>query len=702
MGRKDSSASAANLSAGRLGNRHLWPIWAGLAAAVWIAFSPVLNNGFVDLDDRDWILDNHAFRGLGWDQIGFAFTTMKGGVYQPLGWLLQSFTFAAFGLDPRGWHLVSLVFHILNVVLAHLLCVRLVERSLPEAAMRLGARLGWLCAVPVVLYAIHPLRVELVAWASPQAYLPSITLSLLATLAYLRAHPSMGVYQPSWMIRASALVVLAVLTKGSAVVLPVVFVILDAYPLGRLNPGRAWWPEIREFLLEKAPIFVFCAALSTVAFVAKQMWGVDPEANGDPTFFAKIAQASFGACFYLAKTVWPFGVTAYYPRPEGENFLTPVFGACVVLLLVSITLAIKQRRRWPWLPPVLAAYLVIVAPYLGLARVSVTLASDRYCQAALLAWVVLACVGLCKLAERPYSRPTWLAAGATTVALALGLTALTWSQCRVWENSEHLWRQALENAPWSARLHDYLGSTLAEDGKLEPAIAEFREALRIRPDDFEANCNLGVALDRQGDTGAAIAYLKEAARLRPKNAKAHLNLGAALARQGSIGEAVALYHEALQMQPNNPNLRFNLGIARLQQRRVDEAIVELKRAIAIRPWYSEAVAILAGAYVLQGRQDDAIAEYHKALEIDPDHPTARIDLGMALARQKKFSEAVAQLREAIKRNPKNADAHHVLAAILVSMGRIRDAADEYEDLLSLKPDHPQARAFLDKVKGRRF
>ena len=159
----------------------LWPVWGVLVACVWIAFSPVLGNGFVDWDDPGWILENYAFRGLGWEQIRFAFTTFTGGVYQPIGWLIQSLTYAIYGLDPRGYHLVSLLFHAVNVVLLHLLCVRLVARRMPEVAERLGAALGWLCGVPVALYAVHPLRVEMVAWASPQAYLPSITFSLLAT-----------------------------------------------------------------------------------------------------------------------------------------------------------------------------------------------------------------------------------------------------------------------------------------------------------------------------------------------------------------------------------------------------------------------------------------------------------------------------------------------------------------------------------------
>ncbi len=505
MGRKNLPANAAGKKTAEMPSPgKLWPVWGVLVACVWIAFSPVLGNGFVDWDDRDWIVENHSFQGLGWGQIRFAFTTFQGGVYQPIGWLFQSLTYEFSCLDPRGYHLVSLLFHVVNVLLLHLLCLRLLARSMPEAAQRLKGALGWLCAIPVALYAVHPLRVETVAWASPQAYLPSITFSLVATLAYLRAHPSCGVFRRSWMIGSSVLIALAVLTKGSAVVLPFVFLILDAYPLLRLGPARPSWPAVRKVLMEKAPILVFCLALTAVAFVAKQLW-LDPEVTSQRVLVGRVAQASFGAWFYLVKTVWPVGITAFYPRPENEDFQTPLFAACFAGVVLAVSAAFRLRRRWPWLLASLAAYLVIASPYLGLVRVSVTLASDRYCHAPMMAWVVLGCAGLCRLAERRWSPPALLGPGAGTLGVACGLMALCSAQCRVWDSNEHLWGHALEHAGWSSQLHYFMGTTFAEQGKLERAIAEFREALRIRPHYVEATCDLGVALDRCGETDAAIA-----------------------------------------------------------------------------------------------------------------------------------------------------------------------------------------------------
>jgi protein O-mannosyl-transferase len=693
MGRKNLPRKADVKTASMPSWRTLLPVWGALVACVWIAFSPALSNGFVDLDDPDWILENHSVRGLGWEQIQFAFTTLKGGVYQPLGWLLQSFVYTCYGLNPRGYHLVSLLFHVVNVILLHRLCVGLLARTIPELTGRLGAALGWLCGMPVLLYAVHPLRVEMVAWASPQAYLPSITFSLLATLAYLEAHPASGVYRRSWMIRSSVLIALAVLTKGSAIVLPFVFLIVDAYPLNRLGPGRPTWRAVRPVLVEKAPILVFCLIFTIVAFVAKQLW-IDPEDSTQPVLIGRVAQACFGACFYLAKTVWPFGITAYYPRPENEDFRTPLFAMCFAAVVLAVVAAFRLRRRWPWLAAALAAYFVIAAPYLGLARVSAALASDRYCHAPILAWVVLGCAGLCKLAARTRTRSVLLGAGAATLLFAAGLTALCSIQCRVWSSSEGLWNQALGHAEWSSQLHYYMGAALAEAGKSDKARAELHEALRLRPYYFDAIYDLGVLADRCGQADTAAAYLRAADKLRPNNKMVQLSLGGALMHQGHVDEAIALYREAIKRYPDFPNLRFNLGVALLQQKRVYDAIGELQKAVALRPWYTEARVILGGALALDQRLDDAIAQYREALRQEPANSAARVDLGLTLARQGHPALAIAELREAILRDGENAEAHHVLGAILVSVRRIKEATIEFEEVLRLRPDHAEARAFL--------
>ncbi len=320
-----------------------------------------------------------------------------------------------------------------------------------------------------------------------------------------------------------------------------------------------------------------------------------------------------------------------------------------------------------------------------------------------MAWVVLGCAGLCKLARAPLVAPSIaLGAGAGTLVIACGLMALCSAQCRVWESSEHLWGQALAHASWSSELHHFVGTSLADLGKFDRAYAELREALRLRPHYFEATYDLGVLLTaavrptrpsrtcaKPGGCGRRMRWFTSA------SAGPWCTRGMSTRRSRFIARRSSF-------KPNFPNLHFNLGIAFLHQRKVDQAINELTKAVELRPWYTEAYDILGGALVLHGRLDEAVVQYQQALRLDPDNSASRIDLGLTLARQGHSAQAISELREAIRRNRQNPEAHHVLGAILVNLGRIREATAEFEEVLRLRPDDAQARDFLAMAKGKRM
>ena len=350
-----------------------------------------------------------------------------------------------------------------------------------------------------------------------------------------------------------------------------------------------------------------------------------------------MAQASFGACFYLAKTAWPFGVTAFYPRPEARRFPdaalrgVPLPGSCW-----------PCRRRsgsggdGPGCSAALAAYLVIASPYLGLVRVGITLAADRYSYAPMMAWVVLGCAGLCTMRNAD-GRVRVLVRGRGRYARRRLRPdgALLGPMPRLGQQ-----RAPLESRRWStpdgARSCIITWARrLPGPGELERAIAEFREALRLRPHYFEATYDLGVALDRLGETDAAIEHFREARRLRPDDAKVHLSLGGALVHRGHVDEAVALYREALQApaglpqsplqsgrRPASSNGRLTRRSSELNQGRGAAALV--RRGVRRPRWGIRPPGPA-------GRSRRPVPQ---GLRLDPDHSASRINLGLALARQR--------------------------------------------------------------------
>ncbi len=240
--------------------------------------------------------------------------------------------------------------------------------------------------------------------------------------------------------------------------------------------------------------------------------------------------------------------------------------------------------------------------------------------------------------------------------------------------------------PTLADEHIKRGIEYVEQGRLDEAIAEFEEAIKINPDDAKAHYNLGLTYDNQGRLDEAIAEYKEAIRLNPDDANAHLNLGVAYADQGQLEEAIAEYQEAIRIHPDYANAHFNLGLAYDEQGRTEEAIAEYQEAIRINPDDADAHLNLGVAYKKQGRFDEAIAEYQEALRINPDYALVHLNLGVAYADQGQLEEAIAEYQEAIRIHPDYANAHFNLGLAYREQGRTEEAIAEFETYLQLRPD----------------
>ena len=345
-----------------------------LVAATGIgAMWPVMANGFVSgWDDGANFLTNPRFLGLGGPQLRWAWSTRKLGVYQPIGWMILEAESAVFGLDPTGYHLVSVAFHAINAVLLYFLINSLLNRLNPRPST-ISATLA------AAAWAAHPLRVEAVAWASCQPYLPCSGFSMGSTLAYLRS-----VDRPVWRVASLVLFAAACLSKAAAVAFPVVLIILDVYPLRR---GVS-----RRILAEKSPFFAVALIFALVAVWARAEPPEDPTLilnARTPGAVERVAKAAYGLNFYLWKTAIPLGLTAFHVSPEPFDPLEPRFALALLAASLGIVSAIVLAPRWPAVSAAFASYLAIVSPCLGLVPFGDQLTADRYAYAATIPVFVL-------------------------------------------------------------------------------------------------------------------------------------------------------------------------------------------------------------------------------------------------------------------------------------------------------------------------
>jgi tetratricopeptide (TPR) repeat protein len=617
---------------------------AGVAGIAVAAFAPAIRNGFIYLDDTANLVDNVAFRGLGLANVRWAFTTVLLGHWQPLAWLSFGLDWTLWGLRPAGYHLTNVLLHAANAVLVLLLARRLLARAgVP------GARVDGGAALAALLWAVHPLRVESVAWATERRDVLSALFVLAALLAYVGEGRRRAAH-------AFALTVPALLAKASAMVMPALLVVLDVYPLGRLG-GRVGWtgPAARRVWREKIPFLAAALVAAGVALAAQHRAGAlrSLAALG---VGPRVGAAMHGLGFYVWKLVLPVRLSPMYGYWPGLGPADPAALAAFATFLALLGAALGLRRRCPALGAALAWYAAAVAPTLGLAQSGPQVAADRYTYLAAIGWSVLAGGVIATAIGRPRRR---LAVGAPLVVV---LGVLTVVQTTRWRDARTLWSHALAVDPTSGFAWYRLADQAWRAGDVDGAIARYRRAAALALGFPELENDFAAALAAKGDFDAAFTHYRAALALTPRFALAHTSYGVALARAGRLADAVEVHHRALAIDPRLMEAHVNLGLALEELGRTDEALAEYRTALAIRP-SAEAYSNLGLLLASTGRLPEAIDAFRRATALRPDLAVVRENLARALAAHGEGEAARRELEEALRRDPDRAPARRLLAEL---------------------------------------
>lgn len=546
-------------------------------------FWPTLGHQFLDWDDDRNLVNNPDFRGLGWSQLRWMLTTTLMGHWIPFTWLTFGTDYVIWGMRPFGYHLTNLAVHAGAAAALYFVALRLLRAATggSEIALRLGA------LAAALFFAIHPLRVESVAWATERRDVLSGLWLLLTVLTYL-----VSVDRPArrgrWLAASLVCYALALTSKAIVMTLPAVLLILDVYPLRRLGRGWAWATEEgRRALIEKIPFGLLAVAGAGMAVYALRTHAA--EMMVPQPLESRIAVALYGIAFYAWTTFVPAAISPLYQLPRRVDPADPAMLASAAAVIAVTAALLWQRRRWPAGLAVWLGYLVLLAPVSGLVQSGPQLVAARYSYLAGLGFALLVGAGVGWLARRAEGPPrAWRWAGiggAVVVAGLVTLGTLTWRQTHVWRDSYTLWSHVLSIDPGSSIAHNNLGFTYLQAGRLADAEREILTALRLDPEWELAHANLAVVLLRQGrlaEAGearvqlgsmllkhgkyeAAIDLFQKEVASRPGDAGAHNNLGAALLLRGQVGPAIGQFEEALRINPAHEKARRNLAAARQRQ-----------------------------------------------------------------------------------------------------------------------------------------
>lgn len=515
-------------------------VGAALAAHV---FS--LQNGFVDFDDDDYVFANpHVAEGLSIENMRWAFTQGHAANYHPLTWVSHQIDVAIWGLDPMGHHLTNLLLHTLNSALLFWALWRMTGRDRESLAVAL-------------LFAVHPLHVESVAWISERKDLLGacfVLLALIAYAAYVRARSA-----PRYLAVCAAFAC-ALLSKPTAVTLPCLLLVLDYWPLGRVGDhalGETWPQRCRALVAEKAPLFALTLLACAVTYIVQREGGaMDPLYRLSLT--ARIENAVIAYIRYIEKLAWPFDLSPIYPLPAEWPPVWVPGGAALALIAITVAMW-KLRARasyalvgWLW-------FLGTLVPAIGIVRVGFAAMADRYMYLPMVGLLVAGVWGASAVLRARGSERLNSAATALGCVLIAWLASRSHAQTAVWRNSETLFTHAIAVTRDNAEAYAHLGVAYLRQDRPADAVAPLETAVKICPELAAAHTSLGVAYRMTGQPERAVQAHEAALRIDPDQAGVHANLGIALIDLGRYADAERHLRQALALDPHNTSARDALA-----------------------------------------------------------------------------------------------------------------------------------------------
>jgi Flp pilus assembly protein TadD len=693
--------------------RRTWALAAALALLAFLTFVPALGHSFLVYDDDQYVTANpHVLGGLTPAAVGWAFTSGHAANWHPLTWLSHMADVEVWGQAPRGHHLTNLLLHAAGTAALFL------------ALVALTGALGR-SALVAALFAVHPTRIEVVAWVAERRKLLSALLGFLTLIAYASWARRGSRGQP-WL--ALALFAAGLTAKAMLVTLPFVLVLLDVWPLERVAMATRPLPALARAAAGKAPFFLLAAASSAVTFLVQRAGGAVGTLESYP-LPVRMANAAVAYAGYLRRLVWPANLAVFYPHPGRSLPLAQVAAACVLFAgLCAVAWWARTRRPylfvgWYW-------FAGMLVPVIGLVQVGFQALADRYTYVTFVGLFI----ALVWLAADGVSRgPAWVRPLAAFVAVIVvgACVVQTRRELAHWRDSETLFRRALAVTSGNYVAHQNLAHHLNELNRPAEALPHLEEALRIRPQYPEARVNLGRSLFLLGRVDEAIPQFEQALALRPGDAVSLNNLAFSRMNQGDLAETVRLYGLALASQPDWAEVQHRAGIVQLMQGDAEGGGMRLQRANALEPANEEYAAHARGwaawrrdprdaspdaqklreylivshrqAADVLGRRNriaDAADQLERAARWAPERADLHEDAGVAWSRAGRTQEATVAFEAAVAADPERATAQNNLGYMLFLRGDVRGAIARYREALRLAPGFELARNNLALAEGR--
>lgn len=591
-----------------MNNRITWAVAISVAIITFLVYLPGLKNNFVNWDDGIYVYENNAIRTLDSGFLKWAFTNEVAGLWHPVTMLSFALNYAVGGLESFGYHLVNNLFHALNTFLVFVLTFKVVKQyNADESGVKKAVITG---IVTSLLFGIHPIHVESVAWVSERKDVLSAFFYLLSLLTYVSYASANKSRKHFFYWGCLAFFALAVMSKPMAVSLPIVLLILDFYPLGRLTVTT-----IRTMLIEKLPFFLL-SLLASSATIWAHLLGKGLPSLEQFTFFYRVLTAVRGYMFYIVKMILPFDLAPLYPLPSQIMLFSMEYLGPLMLWLMITFLSIWLTKKSKLFFVVWGYYIVTLIPVIGIIQVGRQAAADRYTYLPSIGLFFLAGLGVAQLCQRLTKKQVLIVFVAVIVPVLGILTKMTVQQIAIWKDSLSLWSHEIRIFPHAAPIvYNYRALFYDKSGNSQQAMQDYNKAIELDPQLGEVYDNRGSLYFTIGDHQSAMRDYNKAIELNPQYDKAYYNRGTAYNSLNYYHQAIEDFTKAIELNPKDSIYYTNRGSAYNSIGSNKEAVNDYITAIELNPKDAYAYYNLGNVYSQTGNMEQALVSYKKAADL---------------------------------------------------------------------------------------
>jgi Flp pilus assembly protein TadD len=625
---------------------------AGLAALVLTIYAQTAGFQFINLDDNLYVYENQAvLSGLNWESVKWAFTVFHSGNWHPLTWISLALDVQLFGNSPGMLHVVNVILHFLNTVLAFVVFRRMTGAYWPSAFV-------------AALFAVHPMHVESVAWISERKDLLSTAFWLLSIWFYVRwneegASPWTGLYFASLGMFA-----LGLMSKPMVITLPFVLLLLDIWPLERIREGGR--QTYVRLIVEKAPFFALSIASAFVTVAAQRTVSAVESLTILP-LDVRIQNAVLSYAKYISSAFFPARLAVWYPY-DRELGVVEVGAAALLLTAVTAVCVWQFSRRkyllvgWLW-------FVGTLVPLIGIVQVGGQSMADRYTYLPYFGLFIMVAFGAAELADRFRLDRRLVATAAAASIIALAIPA--YFQTTYWRDNNTLYTRTLSVTENNFLIEQNYCHALMEQDRLDEAERLCRDSIEHRPNYFESLNTLGIVSFKRKDYAAAETLFRTAIDSGTSHPLTYSNLALSQILQGKPAEGEANLQKAVELSGN----------------RVSPLL------------FVETLKSLVDEYLKQGNTEKAAENLKRLRFVQPENIEARMKLVELLIDLKRFDEAAAETETILRADPNNAAAWNNLGVIMLAQSQKKKAAEAFENALKLRPDYEEAKKNLLQAKN---